>query len=57
MWWPDKRRFHEEGRKLMCISETICLFAVCWLVGSVVGGCLGLAAAAVVHEREKKGEN
>jgi hypothetical protein len=41
----------------MCISETICLFAVCWLVGSVVGGCLGLAAAAVVHEREKKGEN
>tara|TARA_Y100000310_G_scaffold278169_1_gene296464 strand:- start:301 stop:426 length:126 start_codon:yes stop_codon:yes gene_type:complete len=37
--------------------EAICLIAACWLAGSVVGGFIGLAAAVVVHEREKKGEN
>ena len=44
----------------MTCLEAICLigpYAVCWLAGSVVGGCLGLAAAVVIHEHEKKGEN
>jgi hypothetical protein len=37
--------------------EVICLIAVCWLGGSVVGGAIGLAVGAAVFERKKKGEN